>query len=71
MSYGTAKFRGFGYASAVFNFGMRQRLKAAAVMTKSQSTFRNPRSFTLRIPATVFIQPKVRSISGRFFRLTA
>ena len=59
-----------GY-SASFSFGIRHRLNAAAVRTNNQSTFSNPRNFTLRIPAIAFIHPNVRSISGRFCWLTA
>jgi hypothetical protein len=59
-------FGGSSYSSTLFNFGIRQRLNAAAVNTTSQSTLSSPRSFTLRSPATAFIQPNVRSINGRF-----
>jgi hypothetical protein len=39
------------------NFGNQIRLNAALANTNNQSTFSRPRSFTLRIHATVFNQP--------------
>jgi hypothetical protein len=47
------------------SFGNRIKLKAALAKTKSQSTLGSPRSFTLRIQAMVFSQPKAGSMRGR------
>jgi len=47
------------------SFGNRIRVNAALAKTSSQSTFSNPCSLTLRIPAIVFNQPNAGSISGR------
>ena len=59
---GTRLNRQAGLGSSL---GNRIKLKAALAKTKSQSTFANPRSFTLRIHAFVFNQPNAGSILGR------
>ena len=52
------RFSAFTHTPAAFNFGSRQRLKAAAVMRNCQATLPRPRNFVLRIPPVCFIHPK-------------
>ena len=57
------------YPVAASIFGMRMRLKAAAVKTKNHSTSSRPRCRVLRRPPTVFIQPKGSLICFRLIVL--
>ncbi len=45
-------------SGAACNFGIRQRLKAAAVKVNNHQSLSRPRNFTLRSSPMDFIQPK-------------
>ena len=49
--------RGLQHAAAC-NFGIRQRLNAAAVKVNNHHSLSRPRNFTFRNGPTDFIQPK-------------
>ena len=54
-----------GQAGAAISVVKRRRLNAALAKMTSQSTFRRPRSLTLRSQPTVLSQPKAGSMRGR------
>jgi hypothetical protein len=60
-----AVFGASNYTSAVWIFGSRHRLQAAAGIKNCDATFASPRSLVWRIPPVCFIHPKAFSIQGR------